>query len=165
MTVVPLAKEAQEVLGQKGNVVAPFTKRRHTQGDDVESVVQIFPETALAHGGAQVLVGGRNQAQVNLGCSAAQALHLTLLQHAQQLDLHVGWDFADLVEKQGAAVGLQEAAVVTLDGPGERPAFVAEELGFENRFRQGGAVDRNEGTRGARRSGVDGPRQQFLAGS
>jgi len=94
-----------------------------------------------------------------------QALHLTFLQNAQQLHLHMGWDFPDLVEKEGATVGLQKAAIVTLDGPGERPAFVAEELGFENRFRQGRAVDRNKGTRCTRRSGVDGPRQQFLAGS
>jgi hypothetical protein len=59
----------------------------------------------------------------------------------------MGGDVADLVEEESAAVGLQKAPVVTLDSPGERPALVAEEFGFENRLRQGRAVDGNEGTR------------------
>jgi hypothetical protein len=48
------------------------------------------------------------------------------LQNAQQLDLDVGRNLADLVEKQGAAIGLQKAAVVALDRAGEGTALVAE---------------------------------------
>ena len=42
---------------------------------------------------------------------AAEPLDLALLQDAQQLDLHVARDLADLVEEQRAAVRGLEAAV------------------------------------------------------
>jgi len=78
----------------------------------------------------------------------------------------MGWDFPDLVEKEGATVACRKAAIVTLDGPGERPAFVAKKLGLrESVSGRAAQVDRNKGPDARRRSGVDGPRQQFLAGS
>ena len=98
MTAVPLAEETQEVLGQKRDVVAPFAQGRHAQGNHIESVVKILPETALPDCAAQILVGGRHQAQVHLGRSPAQPFDLALLQNAQQAE-H-GWGFPDLVEEE-----------------------------------------------------------------
>ena len=87
MPTVALAVDAQEVLGQQRDVVAPLAQGRHAQGDDVEAVVGILAETALFHRRPQILVGGGHQAQVDLLGAAAQALDLTLLQHAQELHL------------------------------------------------------------------------------
>jgi hypothetical protein len=44
------------------------------------------------------------------GLGAAHALELVLLQHAQQRDLGLWGDVADLIEEDGAAVGELEAA-------------------------------------------------------
>ena len=58
-----------------------------------------------------VAVGGGDHAHVDAARRrAADAQHLALLQHAQQLGLEVGADLADLVEEQRAAVGALEAA-------------------------------------------------------
>ena len=47
---------------------------------------------------------------------AADALHRALLEHAQQFHLHLGRHVADLVEEQGAAIGLLEPALMLGDG-------------------------------------------------
>ena len=93
------------------------------------------------------MVGGGDQAQIDLRGSSAQALHFTFLQHAQKLHLHVSRNFADLVEEKRTAVGLQEAAVVPLNRARKSAALITEQLGFQNGFRQGRTVNRDEGPR------------------
>ena len=62
---------------------------------------------------------------------AADALHLALLEDAQELRLHGRADIADLVEEDGAAVGELELAELALVGAGEGAALVAEQLGLD----------------------------------
>ena len=77
----------------------------------------------------EVAIGRRNQAKGGaLPDVAADALEGLLLDHAQQLALQVQRQFADLVEEQGAAVGLGEGAIARGDGTGEGAALVPEEL-------------------------------------
>jgi hypothetical protein len=52
-------------------------------------------------------------------------------------------EIGDLVEKQGAAVGMLEFAAASADA-GRGPLLDAEQLGFEQGFNQGGAVDRHQ---------------------
>ena len=61
------------------------------------------------------------------GLRAADRLDLALLQRAQQLDLRGRRQFADLVEEQRAAVGLDELAGVLVGGAGEGAFLVAEQ--------------------------------------
>ena len=71
----------------------------------------------------------------------------------------------DLVEEQRAAVGdLEQAARVAL-GAGEGAAHVAEQRRFQQRLRDGGAVLADERAIAARAVGVDGARDQLLAGA
>ena len=49
-----------------------------------------------------------------------------LLQYAQQADLRLGADLADLIEEQGAAIGDLEEAFALVIGTGEGAASVAE---------------------------------------
>ncbi len=58
---------------------------------------------------------------------------LAFLQRAQQLDLHVQAQFADLVEEQRAAIGFLEFAQMLVGGARERALLVAE----QNRFDRG----------------------------
>ena len=72
---------------------------------------------------------------------------------------------ADFVEEQRAAVGLLELADPPAVGAGERPALVAEQLAFQQRLRDGRAVDRQERAATAAAMVVDGAGDQFLAGA
>ena len=76
--------------------------------------------------------------------TSADALDHPLLQEAQQLDLQRQRQVADLVEEQGAAVGDLDLAECRLGGAGEGALLVAEQLAFEQRLGNRGAVDGDE---------------------
>ena len=70
---------------------------------------------------------GGEDAHVNpQAVAAAESLDRFFLQHAQQLRLRVEADVADFVEKDGAAVGLLEAANPTRVAPVKAPLLVPE---------------------------------------
>ena len=107
---------------------------------------------------------GDDHADVGLDrLDAAEALELAELDHPQQLDLEVRREVADLVEEDRAAVGPFEAAELSLDGPGEGPLLVAEQLAFEQRLGQGGAVDLDERLVRPQAVVVDGVGDEVLA--
>jgi hypothetical protein len=76
-------------------------------------------------------------------------VYLPLLKHAQQRDLRLHRNVADLVEKDGPGVCHLEAAAALLHGTGEGALLVAEELGGDQRRRNGRAVDADEDLRDA----------------
>src|SRR4051794_9486186 len=87
----------------------------------------------------------RDHADVDLDrVRVADALELPLLEHAQQLRLERRAHGPDFVEEQGALVRLLEAALPCRDRTGERAAYVAEQLGFEQRLGNGAAIDCDE---------------------
>ena len=125
-----------------------------------------------AHLLRQVAVGGGDDAHVDLDRAlGADRVDLAFLQGAQQLDLHVQRQLADLVQEQGAAVGLLELAQVLVGGAGEAALLVAEQDGFDQVLRDGAAVDGDERLAGAlaRRRGRRGRsvpcRRRFRPGS
>src|SRR5262245_43964853 len=86
-----------------------------------------------------------------------------LLQHAQQLGLHLQADVADLVEEERPPVGGLEPADLVADGAGEGALDVPEQLALQEPGRQGGAVDLDEGLARPGAVLVQGPGQQLLA--
>ena len=133
-------------------------------GEDVQPVIEVFAEAALGHLLGQIAVGGRDDAHVDLDRAlGADRIDLALLQRAQQLDLHVERQLADLVQEQGAAVGLLELAQVLVGGAGEAALFVAEQDRFDQILRDGAAVDGDERLAGALGAAVHGAGDQFLA--
>jgi hypothetical protein len=119
--------------------------------DDVQTVKQVLAEAPFLHAVFQILVGGGNDAHVGFHLFVpAHAVKLAVLQHAQQSCLQARRHVADLVQEQGAAVGLFEAALALMGGAGERPLFMTEELGFEQLAGNGGDVDCDERLVGAR---------------
>jgi len=104
---------------------------------------------------AQVPVGGRHDARVHGDrLVGPDALDLVRLQHAQQLHLAGQRQLADLVEEDGPGVGALELALA-----------MAEELGLQQVFRNGPAVDGNERPVGPVAVGVDHFGHQLLAGA
>ena len=109
-------------------------------------------------------MGRRDQPDVDLDRRArADRIDLAVLHGAQQLDLHVGRQVADLVEEQRAGMGLDELAGVLFGGAGEGALFVAEQDALDEIVRDGAAIDRDERLRAPLAGALDGARDQFLA--
>jgi hypothetical protein len=157
---------AHEVLDECGNVLAPLAERRHVDRHDVEPIVEVLAERALAHGAPQIHVGRRQDPHIDRhGAHPAQPLDLALLQDAQELRLQVEPQGADLVEEHRAAVGELEAAELLRVRPGEGALLVAEQLRFDQRLGDRRHVDGHERLPAALAPRVDRPRHQLLAGA
>ena len=142
------------------------SERGEPEVDDVEPVVEILAEVAGADLLLQVAVGRGDDADVDLlRLALADALELALLEHPQQLDLQLGAHAGDFVEEDGAAVGGLEAAGLVLDGPGERPLDVAEQLALQQALGQRPAVDPHVGAVGPPAEAVQGAGDHLLAGA
>src|SRR2546430_12117234 len=119
--------------------------------------IEILAKPLLTHRTLEIAVGGRHDADVDLALAhAAHAAHGALLDRPQQLPLHREVHVADLVEEQESALGSLHQAGLRFLGIGERPALVAEQLGFHERGRQRRTVDLDERLGGPRARGVDG---------
>ena len=104
---------AQEVPRQRWDVFAALAQRRHLDLDDVEPVVEVLAEQALADEADEVFVGGGDNAHADCaGFLAADAADLAVFEDTQQFALHVQAEVADLVKEQRALVGEFEQALV-----------------------------------------------------
>ena len=87
------------------------------------------------------------------------------LQHAQQPGLGLERHVADLVEEQGAALGLLEPPDLARIGAGERALLVTEQLALDQLARDRRHVDRDERPAAALAVVVDRLGDQFFAGA
>ena len=134
-----------EIGDQPRKIVEAFAQRRHADRKDVQPEEQILAKLAAADARLEIAMGRGEDADVDAArLDAADTLERALLQHAQQLHLHVEAHVADLVEKQRAAVGELEPADASGDRARERAFLVAEELALEQLARDRAAIDRNE---------------------
>ncbi|MDV7398151.1 hypothetical protein RZS08_42505, partial [Arthrospira platensis SPKY1] len=62
---VAAGERAQEVLGEKRDVLATPRQRRDLQADDIDAVIEVFAELTAAQGLLEVAVGRRQDAQVD----------------------------------------------------------------------------------------------------
>ena len=93
----------------------------------------------------QVSVGGRNHPYIHAQIVvAADALHLALLQKAQNLALQRQRHVADFVQKQRSAMRGLNAPDARLQRAGKCALGVAEQLGFQQRVGNGRAVDHHQ---------------------
>ena len=141
-------------------------QRRQADRERRDAIVEVLAEPPLVHLGAELAVGGGDDADVDATrARVAERHHLALLQHAQQLRLHRRRHLADLVEQHRAARRRLEETALVVDRPGERATAVAEQLALEQRLRERGAVDGEKRSLGARAGAMDAARDQLLAGS
>jgi len=132
-------------LGEFQNIRRALSQRRQLQIDDVQPEQKILAELALTHSFGKIPVGGRQNADVHRHrAGAADPVDHPLLDRAQKLGLQAHIHFRNLVEQQSAAVSLLELADPARHGTRESTLFVPEQLGFQEVFGNGGAVDRNE---------------------
>src|SRR2546422_11710144 len=95
----------------------------------------------------------------------------SLLEHAHQLHLKIGRHVHDFIEKDCAAIGRAEKAFGVADGSSEGALLVAEQLAFDQIFRQRTAVQRHKWSIGilkgphAESIVMNATRHEFLTGS
>src|SRR2546426_711377 len=153
----------EEVLDQERQVLDPLAQPRQHDRDDVQPVVQVLAEAPRLHLGLEVLVGGREDAHVDLqGAVAADPLELALLQDAQDLGLRLRPHVADLVEEERPAVGDLELALARRDRPREGALLVTEELALDQLARERRAVHLDERLRAPRAVVVERVGDQLL---
>jgi hypothetical protein len=79
--------------------------------DDLEPVVEILAKAPFVYSLFEVAVRRSDHPNIDFeSFVAADPLELSLLKKAKKLDLDARRDLADLVEKQGTAVGLLESS-------------------------------------------------------
>ena len=106
---------------------------------------KIGPEAAVLHHLSQVLVGRRDDADVDRRIFPGPNAEKTLfLQHAQDLGLHIGTQLADFVEKKRTTLRCKEKTAVIVAGASERSSDMAEKLAFRDTGIDGRAIDCNQ---------------------
>src|SRR5207247_680457 len=154
-----------EVLDQERNVLRPLAQRRKGDGNDVDAIEEILAERSRLDRLAQVAVCCGDDAHIDLSLGIRSDLaHHSILQYPQELDLHGRGRLAYFVEENRAAVSLRKKPALLADRAGERSALVAEQLRFQQVFRQSAAVDGDE-LSAAPGVVVDGAGDQLLARS
>src|SRR5205823_9748110 len=112
--------------------VATLAQRRDLDVHDVQPVEEVLPKATLLDGFAEVAVGSGDDPHVDLdrnGCADGQ--DLLFLDRAQQLDLQVERQVADLVEEDRSSTRPLEEPFLCRYGPGERSLAMSEELAFQ----------------------------------
>jgi hypothetical protein len=95
--------------------------------EDVEPVEEVLAKRPFRDPPFEIPVRRRDDPRVHAnGFRAAKPLDLPLFQHAQQLDLHLSRQVADLVEKNGGVIRELEASDLPRQRPGECPPLAAE---------------------------------------
>lgn len=129
---------------------------RHGDAHHGQTVEEVAAQQALVHGPQGMLVEDADDAHVDGDLRmGAQTAHALFLDDAQQFGLQAQGHGVELVEEQGAAVGLFEQAGL-VRGVGVGALDRTEQDAFQQVFRDGGAVDRDERMPGAAAGRVDG---------
>src|ERR1700677_3599064 len=124
-----------------------MTQRRQIDLYNIQTVKQVLTKFALRHETLQGTVGSADYAYFYLdGLAAANAFKGSFLKYAQQFGLHACWHVADFIEEDNPTLRHFKSTVPLNCRTGKSSFFVAEQFAFQQGFRQGGAIDRHEGT-------------------
>ena len=152
------------MLEQQWDIFATFTQGRQLQGDHVQAVIQVAAKLSGFAQFIQVGLGGGNHSAVDAHALVrTEAFQAVFLQHPQQFDLQTEGHAFDFIKKQAAAVGVLDLADPAFAGAGEGVGLVAENLAFEQVFRQAAAVEGDELLTFAPAKVVQAARDQLLA--
>src|SRR4051812_19919309 len=117
---------------EQWHVPLSVAERGERDGEDVQAVIQVLPELALADRHSGIAVRRRDDADIHLDrIRSADALELVLLKHAEKFDLNVERNFADLIQENRPSVGQLKAAQAPADRPRKCPLLVAEQFGLD----------------------------------
>ena len=158
------AQRVYHILHQQRNIIAPLAQGRQFQIDYIQAIQQILAQLIIADGFVWVFIGCRQHAHIHGNFAVAtDAPQRAIFQHAKQLGLQRDRHLSNFVQKQGAAIGQFKATFAAHNRACEGAFFVAKEFRFHQRFRDGRAVDGQEGIGGARTELMNRLRHQIFA--
>src|SRR5262249_10292954 len=110
-------------------IVFAFAERRHLNGKDIETIIEILAEAAIRNRGLQVAIGGGDHTDIDVNrLGSSNALELPLLQDPHERDLRVRQEFTDCIQEKCAAIGQFKTTEPSLRGAGEGSLLVAEQF-------------------------------------
>src|SRR6476660_7205960 len=149
---------------QRDDVLTPLGKRRESERDDVQSIVEILSESPRFHLSVEIAVRGGDDPHVDrCSLSRTDRTHFAVLQHAQELGLQGERHVTDFIQKQSPSVGSGNETFVIVGRTGKRAFAVTEQFRFEQIFRYGRAIDGYERSRRAAACAVYRAREKFLS--
>src|SRR5712691_2999336 len=156
-----------EDMSDERALVLSIGEPRQRQHEALQPIEEILAKLAPPDLLLQLAVRRAHQPDADLDRTfGARRDHFALLQHVQQSSLERIRQVADLVQEQGAAVGLYDFARLSLTGCGSDPSWTTpEQLVLNLSFGHRRAIDRDERLVGALTCGVQGAREKLLAGS
>src|SRR5882724_10119200 len=141
----------EEVMSKDNGVPRPLAQGWNPDGELVQPIIKVFAELLRVDHLDNAPVGCANNPDIDRNqLAATDSLDHALLQEAEQLDLKQRRHVGNLIEKDRPALGKLQLADGLLDGAGEGPLFVSEELAFQKIFRDCRTVDGDERTGPAR---------------
>ncbi len=109
---------------------------RQVDGDDLQPVEEVFAERAFLDSRVQIRVRRGEHADIyGARRIGAEPCHGLLVENTQELNRGRRRHLSDLIEKNGASVGLFESANSLLGCSSEGSFFVTEELAFKKLWR------------------------------
>ena len=131
----------QDLVGKQLHIIPPVSQRRGTQPHHIEPVIEILAKTPLRNSLFYIDIGRSNHPDIDAARGmTADHLDTLLLQEAQQGDLIFQRQFADLIEKQGAAISRLNLAYLVGLSPCERALHMAKQLRLDQLMRHGATV-------------------------
>jgi hypothetical protein len=133
--------------------------------NDLDPVIEVFPELAFPDHVVQVAVGRGDDPNVDVGGGGlgSHATNLARFEKPEQQGLHARTHVPDLVEKDGALVGELEGADLVAIGSRKAAPHMPEQLRFEQRFGDTRAIQRHEWLLCPWRVSVNEPREYVFA--
>src|ERR1700722_12368087 len=158
--------ETKKMFGKGNDIFGTLAQRWNAKLKLAKTVKKVAAETAGIDRGFKILIGGGYNAHVDLDFAmSAQTVEGLAIEHAQEFDLHLQWQFADFIKEQRALVCELKQAGLGRIGAAESAFFVAKQFALDEVFRERGAVDINPRAASAMRRFMDRASDQFFAGT
>lgn len=113
--------------------------------DDVEPVIEILAKAPCLGGLQQVDLGSRDHPYIQRDeLVRAKPFQVALLEHPQEMHLGANGHGFDLIQQQGATVGMLEFADTGFLGIGKGTSLMAKEFALDDALRHCATVDGNK---------------------
>ena len=104
--VVDLGVPFHKKIGQVGYIGLSLAQGGDVDGENVQPIIQVFPELALFHKGFEIAVRRRDDSDIRLDRGiSSYSLKFPFLQHAQEAYLYGRRKISHLVKEYGAPGG------------------------------------------------------------
>src|SRR5205807_859469 len=146
------------------NIVDMLAQGRDDNLDSLEPEEQILAKAARLHFASQISMRGGDDPHVRLDFAlGSHRPKAFAFDDPQKLGLELQGQFADLVEEKCSLIGLREESLAIAIGAAKRSLAMAEQLRFQERRRNGGAIHTDQRALAAGTLPVQRQGYQFLA--